>query len=485
MKGTLLSLIACITLGSCIHREATPSLPLGDASSRKPSAEYDIDDDYKFSMNEIKPDAEDLSFLELETILQQNKFRKIADLLRYLSTAKPRYMEHYTLGFNSKSLHGSSKTSPRAIVYGKRGNFIITFNGERSQTAFNKLEVTEFSHDTNQFTFREIEFSESDIVGNGYKISKPNGDDGKCLICHSAQRPIWSGYPRWPGFYGGDDDNLTKISPLDVSRALEEKIPASVRNDWNTFIKSKRTSERYRYLPQQAPSLFAPSLGIAPNADLSVTMSRLNALRIGQSLRNAGGAGQPRYAFLFALTCGSYRDLYRGVSAGYKVISFESEADLRVKHPNLPFSLQWNLFDTGRKSFGDDKYVLQAPVDERAKEQIRQLSEEMGIDFRLAQERWGPNLERAFGEPVGRELSSLVLVTQQLFPKLDTDLWTMSHPKGIYDFNNGINNNVPLLYAVETLLFQEKERSELIRQRKIDMNGYCDGLRSKMPPSLQ
>lgn len=88
---------------------------------------------YEYTADDFTPSPEDLSFQELSGILQKERFSKIEDLLQYLNTHKPEYMSHYSLAFGSRSLHQSSKQNPRAIVYGKRANFIISFNGEPSR----------------------------------------------------------------------------------------------------------------------------------------------------------------------------------------------------------------------------------------------------------------------------------------------------------------------------------------------------------------
>lgn len=256
---------------------------------------------YEVIGNVERPALEDLSFKELKTILEHNRFNSIEQVLEYLHENKPEYMSRYTLGYNSLSLHGSSKTHPRAIVYGKSGFFIITFNGHRDQDAYDKLETVEFNSHTNKFEFREIQFNELGLLGADlpFRISKVGGPENKCLQCHTNSRPIWEAYPVWPGLYGADDDQ-----PIGVSaRGNSLRISASkqVETDWRDFVEKYGKDGRYKYLRPLAKSQVAPGT-FRPNTDLTILLYQRNFKRIGQIMKDHVDPAF-RYAYLYASQC--------------------------------------------------------------------------------------------------------------------------------------------------------------------------------------
>lgn len=253
--------------------------------------------------------SSDLTFPELVSILERYKFSRIQDLLRYLASpegGKAEYLSHHTFGFHSKSLHASSPENPRAIVYGVTGEFIITFNGHKSQEAFEMLETVEFDRKTRSFQFREIKFTNDErLRGNKppfafsnsgaaempFTISPVGGPtsadfpQGKCLQCHTNSRPIWESYNQWPGFYGGDDDILffTKHKTPEGALYPETTSPTYIQN-WLKFQKEK-AGTRYAYLGRTAgdPTYYnGPHFPRTqrPNGRLNHLMTLLNAQRV-------------------------------------------------------------------------------------------------------------------------------------------------------------------------------------------------------------
>ncbi len=290
-----LALVAC-TLQSKSPRRAE--------KQRSPTA---YADDYLESrITDTTP--EDLSFDELKKILRENSFSSIEALLNYLKSNKPEYMSRYAVGFNSRSLHGSSKENPRVLVYGKRGNFIISFNGHKDQVAYEMLEVVEFNHKKNIFEYREIEFNEFGQLNKNYKISDVDGPkskdfpQGKCLQCHNNRRPIWEFYDVWPGFFGGDDDLPIALDTKRLnSTILGPKVPQSVVQEWMKFKNETMRRGRYASLLPLSKSTINPK-ELRPNTDLNVALAQRNYLRIGQILKNTV-KGNFKYALLYSATC--------------------------------------------------------------------------------------------------------------------------------------------------------------------------------------
>lgn len=292
-------IVAVLLLIGCVHTLQTPT---NNISLREPAQAA-----YQSPVLQAEP--EDLSFEELAKILETQRFSKIEDLLKYLSTNKPEYMSHYSLAFNSRSLHGSSKQFPRAIVYGKTGQFIITFNGHENQAAYEMLEVVQFNATKNTAEFREIEFNEKGQLKQPYKISPIGGPavDGqaKCLQCHTGGRWIWESYDNWPGLYGGDDDYpITSFTKNGTNSTLGYENPKSVVEDWLAYKDTHSKVGRYKFLNPLRPSTLFKTPEPRPNTDLSLLLQSLNGRRVAQSLKNAG-AYPLRFPLLFALNCHS------------------------------------------------------------------------------------------------------------------------------------------------------------------------------------
>lgn len=171
---------------------------------------------YKNSLREL-PSSADPTYSDLITLLQIKQPETISGLIDELYSSYPGYFRHFTLAYDSLSLHESSFENPRAIIYGKTGNLILTFNGHPDQRGYSNLEIMEFDK-IQGHKFREITFlkephakvdltaSEIELRTQNHVVSKPN--IGKCTQCHGQKitKPIWQPYFVWPGIYGSDDD---------------------------------------------------------------------------------------------------------------------------------------------------------------------------------------------------------------------------------------------------------------------------------------
>lgn len=117
------------------------------------------------------------------------------------------YRQSYTLAYDSQSLQGSSQRHPRAILFGRTAQLVLTFNGEPSQRHYHAIEAMQFRAERNVFELYSIDFS-----GDRPRFSDPNPE--VCAGCHGTPaRPIWSSYEygeretsHWPGFYGSTHD---------------------------------------------------------------------------------------------------------------------------------------------------------------------------------------------------------------------------------------------------------------------------------------
>ncbi len=186
--------------------------------------------------------------------LQSAQPRNIPDAIRVLPEA---HKKNFTLAYNSFSLHEASLLGPRAFLFGDTAHLIVTFNnGHELYSGKNTIETAEMSAE-GIIRYREVLFKadydatkrnnyleenlleEDDIAfeNDVYLVTKPN--PAKCLQCHTpsgSQYSIeidkphglrrakynWDSYPRWPGFYGGEDDRL--ISVKDLNSVIQSEL---------------------------------------------------------------------------------------------------------------------------------------------------------------------------------------------------------------------------------------------------------------------
>jgi len=266
----------------------------------------------------------ELTFDDLQLILVKNNFSRVKDLLHYLADegSYRDYLSYHTFGFHSLSLQTSSFNFPRAIVYGTTASFIITFNGDPNDDGYESLETVQFNSATAKFEFREIKFLNDERVKQGlhelafqrgFKISAINGpkelgsyleDDlktdplagrdpdtltfkeGRCFTCHTNGRPIWTGYNKWPGFYGGEDDVFFfRLGSKHEFKTPVESVSETMRNNFYNFEKSKK-GMRYEFLGDYGndPKYHSPR----PNGFLADLLFAQNGKRVLKILQENG-----------------------------------------------------------------------------------------------------------------------------------------------------------------------------------------------------
>ncbi len=160
------------------------------------------------SYNNIK-DSSRLSWEKLKKMIEHNGLKSVEKTLNLVKDTHPEFFRNYVLMYHSRSLQGSSFENPRAILFDRSGQFIFSFNGNRLQRGFNRLEIMQFQKGENRFEFREVIFSDSGEV----TFSGPN--PAKCMVCHQDvnrtnidPRPNWEPYNIWPGAYGSNSGRL-------------------------------------------------------------------------------------------------------------------------------------------------------------------------------------------------------------------------------------------------------------------------------------
>ena len=240
------------------------------------------------------PAATAMSFAALERLIADHNVRSIEDLLPLLPAD---LRSRYALMFRSRSLHGSSLSHPRVILFDPEARLVLSFNGDPGQAGFRDLETMEFDDANKSFEFREIAFPVDADRNAGVRISEPNPE--ACLKCHGEPaRPIWDTHPTWPGAYG---------------ERYDAGLTGSERSGLKDFLREQPTHPRYRYLLAvdrfANPETFRPSARtryegderLPPNAELGAALGRLNFEAIVHLLETRPEFDSTQYLLLAAL----------------------------------------------------------------------------------------------------------------------------------------------------------------------------------------
>lgn len=202
----------------------------------------------------------DPTFADLMEIIRSDDPTTVADFLDGVHQRFPHFFRGYVLAYKSQSIQEGSFKDPRAIVFGKYGRMILTFNGDPAQRSYGSVETLEFDLE-NGPQLRAIEFKaepnnyafsadeiDSDLSNKKVYVTKANSQT--CRTCHGQQitHVNWHEYFVWPGFYGSDDDNAFRNAPS-LSRAFAWTIPNDLEKDGLAAFRPKLTGhERYKVL---------------------------------------------------------------------------------------------------------------------------------------------------------------------------------------------------------------------------------------------
>ena len=245
---------------------------------------------------------------ELTAIIRNPSCRitSIDDLLKVLiRPSKP------VLLYKSQSLQGPHKTdymNPRAVVgpYGNdRRQLFLAFNGNSSQSEYKNLEVLAVNKDVPKPSaevadYYDYQFNSEDQnlpwaqAQQMIEVSQANPQT--CVLCHgSPARPIFSGYPLWPGTYGS----------FDLTVDLAEK------QHWKDFESQAPSMKRYRYLnlAEDLPDFYKDDKGRpvesiligVNNGVLNSTLSHANSLRVARLAQQTPDYSPIKYAAMGAM----------------------------------------------------------------------------------------------------------------------------------------------------------------------------------------
>lgn len=241
---------------------------------------------------------------QLKALVRVQKPQSVAELVAGLPEE---YKESYTLVYHSQSLQGASYDNPRAVLFGRTAQLILTFNGTPSQAFYNDIEAMQFREGSESFELYSIGFSHGSA-----SVSGP--DPAICSSCHSSPpHPIWSSYEygvrktgHWPGVYGSSHD-----APVRVPKEKEA---------FERFRHEAASNPRYRHLVMVKPGApwFPYGVGpnqhrLRPNDRLGNLLARWQARQIVGLIRGGDFIKRhPHIARAWLLQCpGTGRDPYR------------------------------------------------------------------------------------------------------------------------------------------------------------------------------
>jgi hypothetical protein len=165
------------------------------------------------------------------------------------------FQKNYALVYDSRSTMGASLRFPRVISMSSDGRTLVAYAGDPSMKGGNLVEVIHLDEETGRYTFKVLEFDEGGV------FRRLDENPESCRACHSAlhgigwNRPIWDGYPTWPGFYGSAHNARIQRPKMigDEARFVEGgtsliPTPEFEKSGFQEFLKNAVNSERYSHL---------------------------------------------------------------------------------------------------------------------------------------------------------------------------------------------------------------------------------------------
>lgn len=133
--------------------------------------------------------------------------------------------KNFTLVYKGRALLQTSYEFPAAILFGKDGKVLLSFNGSPTHRGYSSLDVLEYNETSQEYKASRFLFSPSarelkaartaERIGNTDVHYEPK--PRTCMGCHGMpEHPIFeSSYPEWKGFYGSERDHLygTHLKP--------------------------------------------------------------------------------------------------------------------------------------------------------------------------------------------------------------------------------------------------------------------------------
>jgi hypothetical protein len=281
---------------------------------------------------------------DLRTLVQERQLTTVARVIEHLPDE---YKENFTLAYDSQSLQGSSYDNPRAILFGRTAQFVLSFNGDPSQQHYNAIEAMQFREGAESFELYSIEFTD-----DGVEFSEPNPQ--VCASCHgSPPHPLWSSYEygdreqsHWPGFYGSTHD-APMLEPKEKAAFERFRERAASHPRYHDLMLEKAEAPWFPY--GTGPTQHR----LRPNNRLGNLLARWHARQIvGLINRSEFIQRYPGFAQSWLLQCpGTGKEPYRR-----KVRALFDELYPRATHPHVHVLLD-SLQEERRAAFMMEKML--------------------------------------------------------------------------------------------------------------------------------
>lgn len=241
--------------------------------------------------------------------------------------------------------------APRVIAWDERSGLVTSYNGGApKQTNGQRLDLHQFDLATGRFTLSSIDFP----IAPG----KPELASNGCDACHGPHaRPIFSMYPDWPGFYGSDNDELsrkesaTQTAELADYRKLRARIPSLPRyaplfSEEDASVRFGRPPwETFPYRPDTRDDIHAVSRAFAfrPGLRLGLVLARMQARALVAHVTR-----HPRYQKLGTAFLGTLLECSLSPQASTNVLRDAREAlgePPKLVGKKLHERQAWKMFD--------------------------------------------------------------------------------------------------------------------------------------------
>lgn len=144
--------------------------------------------------------------LDGEALAKYVATNNIASVEQLMQRLPESLRSQFTLVYDTRNTaQFASKELPRVILFSNDGRFYMSVAGSRDVKGGNTVEMIS-QRANGRYSFSNIVFEEG--------RSTFTADPPICASCHGrTPRPIWDGYPRWPGSYGSDHSAIKTRKP--------------------------------------------------------------------------------------------------------------------------------------------------------------------------------------------------------------------------------------------------------------------------------
>ena len=241
--------------------------------------------------------------------------------------------------------------APRVVAWDEERGLVVSYNGGApKQTHGQRLDIHQFDLETSRFELSSIDFP--------IPPGKPKLESSGCDTCHGPHgRPIFSMYPDWPGFYGSDNDELsrkeipTQAAELGDYLKLRARIPSLPRyaplfSEADVRARFDRPLwDTFPYRPDTRDDIHAVSRAFAfrPGLRLGLVLARMQARALVAHV-----VRHPRYAKLGPAFLGTLLECSLSPQASRNVLRDARDAlheAPKLVGRKLHERQAWKLFD--------------------------------------------------------------------------------------------------------------------------------------------